>query len=175
MSIKNPSGTVCMSSTPIQRAHFQLSFQSPSGSFGDSENLEILTFPSLSQIIEARDFVAFNSQIPYAGIKQKIVETAKFRFFDNTKGISFWTDWFKKVYDLESDKVGIISEYAGTGEVTIFKAAGSAEDDMTEWGKIKITDCWPSSVGADELDMSSDEPLSYSVTLQITDAVFELS
>jgi hypothetical protein len=164
-----------MASQPIQKAYFQLSFNSPSGSFEEKNNLEILGFPALRQVVSANDFVPFNSQIPYAGIKQKVAGDATFRFFDNLNGYKFWNEWFKKVYDADEDKVGIITDYLGNGEVTIYKPSGDAESDVSAWGKIKITDCWPSGIGVDGLDMSSDDQLGYTVTLQMADATFELS
>lgn len=173
MAILNPFGLVCMSAQPIQKAHFQLTFNSPGGSFSENNNLEILSFPALKQLVEVRDFVPFNSQIPYAGTKQKVMGDASFRFFDTTSGYKFWMEWFKKVYDPDSDTVGILTDYLGNGEVKIFKPNGDAESDMAEWGTLSLKDCWPSALGVDALDMSSDDQLGYTVTLQMTDVVFE--
>jgi hypothetical protein len=172
--ILNPSGVICGSLQPIVKSHFQLSFSSPAGSWSSSDNAEILSFPDVMNSVEAQDYIPFNSQIPYASRKSKSTGNLKFRFFDGTSGMSFWQKWFKLVYNADEDKVGILPDYCGRGEVTIYKPNGTACSNMSTWGKIIIDNCWPSALGTESLDMQSDEPFGYSITLQMMDIDFQM-
>lgn len=170
--ILNPFGMVCASLQPIIKSHFDVSFTSPSGRWRATDNVEILSIPELRQSVGVESYTPFNSRIPYASFKEGSQGELKFRFFDGTSGFSFWKGWFNKVYSSSGDAVGVLSEYVGNGQVSIYRPVGTGCAGMSLWGTISMENCWPSSISIESLDMNSDEPLGYSVTLQMTDVSF---
>lgn len=176
MAILSPFGVVCSSLQPIAKSHFTILFTSPFGSFQDSNNFEVLSFPRLSSEVAVESYKPFNSQIPIAGEKKSITGEMKFRFFQNSFGYQFWKNWFGAVYNRQSDRVGILPNYVGNGRISIYAPNGDPSRGMVEWGHISIYDCWPSALSLDDLTMSSDgEQWDFGVTLQILDAEFDYS
>jgi hypothetical protein len=175
MALINPMGVVCASTQPILKHMYDVTFSSPGGTFSGMNNLEDLRISGLKQTMGIINYTPFNSTWPIAGIKEPVRDAVcTFRFLDGTKGFDFWKAWFRRVYDPETDRVGLFPEYRGDGTINIYKA-GSSKAQPSQWGTIRLKDCWPMSIGPDELDMSSDgEIFTYTVTLQALDTEMEI-
>lgn len=171
MPLVTPFGRICVTSQPILKSHFTFSFQSSYGKWGDTDNLEAFSVPSVGYGIKIQDWTPYNSTLAMPGFRDRVPEIQlQFRMFDDTRGLDFWQKW--NLYDSRKDAVEMNRrKYAGKGEITLWKSAG---ESMTEFLRIKLTGIWPSALKVDGLDMSSEgDPVTYTVTLQAEDVEFK--
>lgn len=111
-----------------------------------------------------------NSQIPMPGIKPPAGPSSiSFMILGGADILNFWKNWWRKVYDPDTDRVGLFNEVAGTGHIELFFPDGAPSGV-----KATLRDCWPSNVVVGPTSSQSDgDAASFEVQLEVTDVIYE--
>ena len=169
MPLVSPYNIIASSLEPARKSHFSVDFQSPLGSMPEIGRYSLRSIPPPPAQLRADPATVFNSQLYVPGVKAPAGDIVLLHilYLDDTI-LNWWKDWFKLLYDPETDRVGLLNEVVGQGSITIHYPTGT-KSDM----KIELHDCFPGSVKLAHLDVeSAGEPATFEVTLYVTDVVY---
>lgn len=170
MPLLSPYQNIAHRLEPIRRNTFSVSFDGPNGLLPEDARFALQSINPPAAVMRAETIAAFNSQLFVPGIKSPAGEVALSCIFFYGHGIfEWWMDWFKIVYDPETDRVGLLNEVVGQGAITLHTPDGERTRQQ-----IYLRDCWPGSVQMSSLDMNSNgEPAQFEVRLNVTDVSHE--
>jgi hypothetical protein len=162
---------------PIRQNHFEISIIDNQGTrMPDIGQYSILSLPSISNPVQIAQYAMVNSYFPVPGIKEHGGSIPLvFRSCSNTKALEFFTAWRSRVYNAESDTVGLYMNVIGSGEITPYKpgeAGRGCPQEPEELGKkVRLEGIWPVDVLFNEFSMDAEGAnLTFQVVFAVTDA-----
>ena len=165
--LTTPVNKLAYSLEPLRKANYILKLTSPTGGSmpeGGSGHLHVKSLGSLVDEITSEKYKAFNSDFDVPTGKTTSTMAVDIRFMREREVYDFFTTWLKRVYNINSDKVGLYDQVVGQGSIEIYGPDGK-EAIYT----IGLIDVWPKSITVNGLDSDDDgtSPASWSVNLSI--------
>lgn len=170
MLITGPSDAILTTAVePVRSNYWSLSITGPGniGSMPALEGLSLRDLPLLGNDQEALDHSPINNTVKYPG--KQLPQSVQLRLIllETDPVYSFFVRWRRLCYDPETHLVGLLTDIAGEGAVTIYTTNGSAGVPLPI-KRIRIELVWPSSLSYVGLSRDAEGiPLEYQVMLEI--------
>lgn len=159
---------------PVLKHRFVFNIiKGPSGSDPMDQKAQwaVKTFTSGSKTVDSANYQMMNRQIkfPTGRAAQESVSLGIILYGGRTNpAYKYFWDWFKKIYNDQTDEVGLITDrgdtMGGTGELL------SLNTDGTTALKIIYNNMWPSKFKISDMDRSSEvDPVIAEVTFEVNE------
>lgn len=170
--LSNPSSGIILTQSEVcRRSWWELNISAPTGEMPSDGQYKLRNLPDIMSKIGAQQYTSVNSRQAYPHLKEAVGCTALgIHLYESDQLADFFKEWYKKVYDPETEAVGLYSDVVGQGTLKLYIPG---QGSPTEARTIKLVDCWPSGISIGSVDRDSDgEPLKYTVNLEVMDIDF---
>lgn len=152
---------------------------SPVGRSPAEEDFALRSVPALRSGVNSTPVTGVNSILQVPQLHEACGGGFRFQLYLNTKGLAFWRSWLDRIYDPDTDEIGLYNDIVGQGLIRLYAPGGQngatfaettacAEPQLVH--RIRLTDVWPTAITFAGFNRDDDgSPAEYDVELQIAD------
>ena len=165
--LRTPVNRLAYDLEPLRKAHYILRLTDNNNKSipdGGDGHLHIKGLGDLTDEISTETYRAFNSDYDVPSGKKTAALQVTINFYQKKEVYTFFTDWYKRIWNINNDKVGLYDLIVGHGSIEVYGPDGKSPSYT-----IKLVDVWPKSITIGSFDSDDDgsAPASWSVNLSI--------
>jgi hypothetical protein len=176
--LSSPVNQLAFTLEPLRKSHYILKVARWDGASipeigSNTGHLHISNIGDLINDIGTERYKPFNADYEIPSSKPVSSLLVSIRFLDRKEIYDFFTEWHKKIYNVNRGSIALYNNIVGNGSIEIYgpseKGSTTPESPSSPIYTIKLLDIWPKTITVNGFD-SEDEgltPASWSVVLSV--------